>query len=65
MQDAGDGHGLAALGAPQSCVEMVEGAVAVVEGGMEFGAVRKRDDRLGRGMGLPGQERRQLGREFD
>src|ERR1022692_4269909 len=32
MQDAGDGQGRAALGAPQRGVEVVEGAVAVVEG---------------------------------
>src|ERR1035438_10279456 len=33
MQDAGDGQGRAAFGAPQRGVEVVEGAVAVVERG--------------------------------
>src|ERR1039457_6386988 len=69
MQDAGDGHGGAALGAPQRGVEVVEAAVSIVECGADGGAGREQAGRwadgFGRGMRLPRPQRRQFGGELD
>src|ERR1035438_4480268 len=69
MQDAGDGQGRAAFGAPQRGVEVVEGAVAVVERGPDGSAAGeeagRRADGLGRSMRLPWAQWRQFGGEFD
>src|ERR1700691_1235913 len=69
MQDAGDGQGRAAFGAPQRGVEVVERAVAIVQGGAHGRAVseqaRRRADVFGRGVGLPWTEGGRFGGEFD
>src|ERR1022692_1169128 len=66
---AGDGQRRAALGAPQRGVEVVEGAVAIVECGADGSAAGeeagRRADGLGRGVRLPWAQWRQFGGEFD
>src|SRR5580658_221838 len=57
MQDPGDGPGMAALGAPERRVEVVEATVSIVQCGADCVAVRgqvgRGDDGLGSGMRLP------------